>query len=175
MPNLDTLDGCTVQKIRYRFLSDSGEVIFYKVMGGGHSWPGGDKQHLVLSWGTIGTTNFDINASELIWNFFKNYRLPEPTEVKECMPTPSEFALLQNYPNPFNPTTKISWQSPVNSRQTLKVFDILGNEVATLVDEEMEAGYHSVDFNGSNLSSGVYFYRVQSGSFIDTKKMILLR
>ncbi len=175
MPNLDTLDGCTVQKIRYHFLSDSGDVVFYKVLSGGHSWPGGDKQHLVLSWGTIGTTNADINASELIWNYFKNYRLPKPTEVKDHIPTPSEFVLFQNYPNPFNPTTKISWQSPVSSLQVLKVFDVLGNEVKTLVNKEMEAGYHSIDFNASDLPSGVYFYRIQAGNFINTKKMILLR
>ena len=92
------------------------------------------------------------------------------------------FTLEQNYPNPFNPTTKISWQSPVSSLpdgkagwQVLKVFDVLGNEVATLVDEEMEAGYHSIDFDASDLPSGVYFYRIQAGNFVDTKKLILLR
>ena len=93
-----------------------------------------------------------------------------------------KFTLEQNYPNPFNPTTKISWQSPVSSLpdgkagwQVLKVFDVLGNEVATLVDEEMEAGYHSIDFDASDLPSGVYFYRIQAGNFVDTKKLILLR
>jgi polyhydroxybutyrate depolymerase len=175
IPNIDTLDGCTVQKIKYTFCSDSVEVIFYKVIDGGHSWPGGDKQHLVLSWGTIGTTNADINASELIWNFFKSYKLSEPTEVKEYIPTPSEFVLLQNYPNPFNPSTKISWQSSVSCWQTLKVYDVLGNEVATLVDEAMEAGYHAVDFDASDLPSGVYFYQLRAGNFVETKKMIILR
>jgi hypothetical protein len=86
-----------------------------------------------------------------------------------------KFTLEQNYPNPFNPTTKISWQSPVSSRQVLKVFDVLGNEVATIVDKAMDAGYHSIDFNASNLPSGVYFYQLQVGDFIETKKMILLR
>ena len=83
--------------------------------------------------------------------------------------------LFQNYPNPFNPSTIISWQSPVGSWQTLKIYDVLGNEVAMLVNEEREAGYHSIDFNGSDLPSGIYFYRIQSGNFIDTKKMILLK
>jgi len=94
----------------------------------------------------------------------------------------NKFTLEQNYPNPFNPTTKISWQSPVSSRQVLKVFDVLGNEIKTLVNEEKEAGYHSVDFNASELPSGVYFYRLQvysaSGgtkSFVQTRKMILLK
>jgi hypothetical protein len=86
-----------------------------------------------------------------------------------------KFALELNYPNPFNPSTKISWQSPVNGRQVLKVFDVLGNEIATLVNEEKEAGYHSIDFNGSNLPSGIYFYQLRSGSFIQTKQMLLLK
>lgn len=89
--------------------------------------------------------------------------------------TPSEFNLEQNYPNPFNPSTKISWQSPVGSWQTLKVFDILGNEVATLVDEYKEAGRYEVEFDASNLSSGVYIYRLQADKFVNTRKMILLR
>jgi len=88
---------------------------------------------------------------------------------------PSNFVLKQNYPNPFNPTTKISWQSPVGSHQTLKVYDVLGNEVATLLDEYREAGRYEVEFNASNLSSGIYFYKLTVGSFVETKKMILLR
>ena len=89
--------------------------------------------------------------------------------------TPTEFVLNQNYPNPFNPSTKISWQSPVSSMQTLKVYDVLGNEVAALVDEYKPAGKYEVEFNASSLASGIYFYRIQAGSFVDTKKMILLK
>ncbi len=88
---------------------------------------------------------------------------------------PIDFSLEQNYPNPFNPNTKISWQSPVSSHQTLKVYNILGKEVATLVDEVKPAGNHEIDFNSALLSSGVYFYKLQIGSFVETKKMILLR
>jgi beta-glucosidase len=88
---------------------------------------------------------------------------------------PQDFMLENNYPNPFNPTTKVCWQSPVGSRQTLKVFDVLGNEIATLVDEEKQAGYHSVEFNASNLPSGVYFYRLIAVDFSDTKKMSLVK
>jgi hypothetical protein len=85
------------------------------------------------------------------------------------------FQLWQNYPNPFNPSTKISWQSPVSGWQTLKVYDVLGNEVATLVNEEKPLGTYEVTWNATNLPSGVYFYRIQSGNFIDTKKMIILK
>ncbi len=91
----------------------------------------------------------------------------------------SEFKLQQNYPNPFNPRTKISWQSPVNGWQTLKVFDVLGKEVATLVDEYRPAGSYEIEFNPAssikNLASGIYFYRLQAGSFVETKKMILIK
>jgi hypothetical protein len=86
-----------------------------------------------------------------------------------------EFVLEQNYPNPFNPTTKISWQSPVGSHQTLKVFDVLGNEVATLVDEFREAGRYEIEYDASELSSGIYFYRFISGDFIATKKMLMIK
>jgi uncharacterized lipoprotein YddW (UPF0748 family) len=89
------------------------------------------------------------------------------------------FNLEQNYPNPFNPTTKISWQAPISSWQTLKVYDVLGNEVATLVDEFKPAGNYEVEFNPvtsiKNPASGVYFYQLKSGEFLETKKMILLR
>ena len=92
------------------------------------------------------------------------------------------FSLEQNYPNPFNPSTKISWQSPVSGRQVLKVFDVLGNEIATLVDEEKEAGSYEVEFNAEKLSSGVYFYQLKvypanggAGSFVQTRKMILTK
>jgi len=87
----------------------------------------------------------------------------------------TEYALDQNYPNPFNPSTKISWQSPVASHQTLKVYDILGNEVATLVDEFREAGKYEMNFDASRLASGVYIYKLQAGEFVSSKKMLLLK
>jgi hypothetical protein len=86
-----------------------------------------------------------------------------------------DFTLNQNYPNPFNPTTKISWQSSVGSWQTLKVYDVLGNEIATLVDEYKPSGFYEITFDASQLSSGVYFYQLQSRNFLHTKKMILMK
>ncbi|HEX9251457.1 MAG TPA: T9SS type A sorting domain-containing protein [Ignavibacteriaceae bacterium] len=87
----------------------------------------------------------------------------------------NEYQLDQNYPNPFNPSTRISWQSPVGSHQTLKVFDVLGNEISTLVDEYEPAGRYELEFNAAILPSGVYFYRLQSGSYVETRKMIYLK
>jgi hypothetical protein len=89
--------------------------------------------------------------------------------------TPTEYALVQNYPNPFNPSTTIRYQLPQDGLVTLKIYDILGSEVATLVNEEKAAGKYEVNFNASSLASGVYIYKIQAGSFINSKKMILLK
>ncbi|MBN1637628.1 MAG: T9SS type A sorting domain-containing protein, partial [Ignavibacteriales bacterium] len=81
----------------------------------------------------------------------------------------------QNYPNPFNPSTVISYQLPVSSLVQIKVYNVLGQEIATLVNEEKPAGTHNVKFNASNLSSGIYFYRIEAGKFVETKKMVILK
>jgi len=88
---------------------------------------------------------------------------------------PAKFSLEQNFPNPFNPTTKISWQSPVNSLQILKIYDVLGNEVATLVNEYRTAGKYKAEFNANNLASGIYYYKIIAGDFSQTKKMVLIK
>lgn len=118
-------------------------------------------------------------------------RLDIIASVKE--PAPLEFALLQNYPNPFNPFTAINYQLPIAGFVTIKVYDPLGREIAVLVNEQKSAGYHSVKFDGSHLSSGVYFYQLsvvplarrdlvptdsqdgQAGTFVETKTLLLLR
>jgi hypothetical protein len=88
---------------------------------------------------------------------------------------PSQFALSQNYPNPFNPSTTIKFELPRTSQVNLTVYDILGREVSVLVNERREAGVHEVKFDGSNLASGVYLYRLQAGAFVSTKKLVLLK
>ncbi len=97
--------------------------------------------------------------------------------VKELGEAPKSFQLNNNYPNPFNPTTTISYQIPsaTGGRVTLKVYDTLGREVALLVNEKQAAGTHAVTFDGSRLASGVYFYRLATGSFVDTKKLVLIK
>lgn len=89
--------------------------------------------------------------------------------------SPLTFELLQNYPNPFNPETTIKFQIPNTARTLLKVYDILGREVATLVNQDLHAGNHSLNWDSSMVSSGVYFYRLTSGNFVDTKKMIVAK
>jgi hypothetical protein len=88
---------------------------------------------------------------------------------------PSRFTLEQNYPNPFNPSTKISFSIPGQEHVTLKVYNMLGTEVSTLVDKTMSAGNHEVSFDASKLSNGTYFYRLQTGGSVETKKMVLLK
>ena len=96
-------------------------------------------------------------------------------ENEDDLETPKEFSLSQNFPNPFNPSTSIQYQVSNISQVTLKVYDVLGNEVATIVNEEKPVGSYEVGFNALDLSSGIYFYKLQAGSFVQTKKMILLR
>ena len=93
----------------------------------------------------------------------------------EHVTQPNDFVLYQNYPNPFNPSTKISWQTPVSGYQTLKVYDVLGNEVGTLINEYRPAGNYEVEFDASNLSSGVYFYTLAVGNVNVVQKMILMK
>jgi photosystem II stability/assembly factor-like uncharacterized protein len=88
---------------------------------------------------------------------------------------PDKFSLEQNYPNPFNPGTKIRYQTPQNGIVTLKIYDVLGNEIATLVNEEKPAGFYEVSFDAASLSSGVYFYTIKADNFTSTKKMILMK
>ena len=89
--------------------------------------------------------------------------------------TPLEFELFQNYPNPFNPTTIIRYGLPKESSVKVIVYNILGEIVNTLVDNVQKSGYYEVNFNASNLATGIYIYRIQAGDFVETKKMVLLR
>jgi hypothetical protein len=102
----------------------------------------------------------------------KNFVTDVPKNVENL---PTDYALDQNYPNPFNPNTKISFSIPVEGFVALDVYNSIGQKVATLVNENKTAGSYEVNFNAANLSSGVYFYKLTSGSFINTKKMILMK
>ena len=120
-----------------------------------------------------GNNNY-LFAAGGVTGFFR--RQIETTEIEQSfIEFPLDFSLAQNYPNPFNPSTKIGWQSPVGSHQSLKIYDVLGNEVATLVDEYKEAGTYEVEFNAEGITSGIYFYKLQAESFTSVKKMILIK
>lgn len=97
------------------------------------------------------------------------------TDVKDMKGIPTEFALGQNYPNPFNPTTKIKFALPMSVSTKITVFDLLGREVAILINKELKAGYHEVTFDAGNLVNGVFFYRIEAGNFVQTKKLILMK
>jgi hypothetical protein len=109
------------------------------------------------------------SADIALWTDFNLTSVDAPPDL------PDEYALHQNYPNPFNPTTTIGFRLPARGLVTLKVFDILGRELATLVNEEKAAGLHEVEWDASDHASGVYLYQLRSGGFTTTKKLMLLR
>jgi hypothetical protein len=129
---------------------------------------------------TLGTSaNPDVSDPSWVQ---ANILIVNLDDEKNSPSIPIRFSLSQNYPNPFNPVTKIKYTVPSvilsgakNLTVQLKVYDVLGNEIAALVNEEKSAGIYEVDFDGSKLSSGVYFYQLSAGNFINTKKMILIK
>jgi hypothetical protein len=96
-------------------------------------------------------------------------------EKQQARGIPETFVIRQNHPNPFNPSTRIEYAVPTSGNVSLRVFDMLGREVAVLVDGMVEAGWYSVNFNAQNLSSGVYLYRLESRGFAQTLKMVILK
>jgi hypothetical protein len=98
-----------------------------------------------------------------------------PTGIEQFEGEVGTYSLSNNYPNPFNPSTKIKYSVPKSSNVVIKVFDVLGNEIETLVNEEKAAGTYEVTWYAEQLPSGVYFYQLQAGDYINTKKMILLK
>ena len=126
-----------------------------------------NNQFMVM--GGFDSTGFAVDIVEEI------IPLGSPTGVNDKFNRMTEYFLGQNYPNPFNPSTTISWQLPVGSRQTLIIYEVLGNEVTTLVDEYKPAGSYQIEFDASSLPSGIYFYKITAGEFFETKKMLLLK
>jgi hypothetical protein len=114
-------------------------------------------------------------ALEIIQAAWSNFPVTVVSVGDEEIQIPKKFILNQNFPNPFNPSTTIRYQMPDAGFVTLKVFDVLGREVSTLVDEYRNAGRYEVEFDGSNLASGIYFYKIQAGEFVQTRKMILIK
>jgi polyhydroxybutyrate depolymerase len=169
IPNTDLTDGSTVQKISYINCSDDSRVIFFKILGGGHGWPGSTEGMY-----PNGYPNRDINASAEIVSFFKNIYLAASLQTKGRYIS-NEFALKQNYPNPFNPRTNIQFSITKTEFVTMKIYNLLGQEVTTLVSEKLRAGEYQYSWDAGSLASGVYLYRLRTGEYVETMKMILIR
>jgi hypothetical protein len=131
---------------------------------------------------TEATFDFDVNYNignieadtiEFAITDNKSVYITKQFILKYSLPT--EYKLEQNFPNPFNPETRIRYQVSSIAPVTLKIYDILGDEVTTLVNEQKEPGYYEVDFNAASFASGVYIYRLQAGKYISTKKMLVLK
>lgn len=179
--------------VKYNLTNGNASVVLSSVYPNnfynGYAYDYSTKKHFVLD-----AKNFAVNGSLTIldsaYSVLGTYQLSiaprrilfkynsQPSSINENF-TVSSFTLNQNYPNPFNPSTKVSWQIPVSGHTSLKIYDILGNEIATLVDDFMQAGNYSVDFNAGSLSSGVYIYTLRitndNQNFISSKKMTLLK
>jgi len=162
---LDTLSS------EYFSTSDSGLIAYYRMEMledlGVNSDGVDDLRDLSINGNhldTYGDPNLDVSGAFIITGVEKtNNEIPE------------HYSLKQNYPNPFNPSTKISFKIVEAGFTSLKVYDVLGNEVVTLVNEELQNGSYEIEFDAFGLTSGIYFYKLQSGSFIETKKMLLLK
>ncbi len=133
-----------------------------------------------LSGNAVDITSSPIQLAPGEFHIYTSKQLPSPdtavvTGIKEDNISIKTFELEQNYPNPFNPSTTIKFQVPKNSFVSLKVYDVLGREVATLINGNKKAGQYNIKFDASKFSSGIYFYKLQAGDFVSTKKMILLK
>ncbi len=129
--------------------------------------PKGKELMLALVSGGYVPSAMLVDLIEIHWE-------PTATDVQVPKKIPKSFGLFQNYPNPFNPGTTIKYELPRTSHVTLTVYDLLGKEVATLVNAVQEPGYKSVEWNAVGVASGVYFYRLRAGEFVQTRKLLLL-
>jgi len=147
---------------------------------GSNGWIAGVNQYAGIGKGLALGSDMSLYAVGMFYYSVIKYSQSIPTSVEQISEIPEKFNLDQNYPNPFNPSTKIQYSIPQSSSVTIKVFDILGNEIETLVNEEKSAGNYEVEFNSHsgtvrNLPSGIYFYKLMTSNFAETKKMILLK
>ena len=128
--------------------------------------------------GTVGQMIIDKSSDSsfaLSHGFWYQISKDIMTGIEEDELTPETFELKQNYPNPFNPSTTIVFNLPKASDVRLVIFNVLGQEVGTLVDDKLAAGKYDIKFEASNLAAGLYFYRIKAGDFVETKKMLLVK
>jgi polyhydroxybutyrate depolymerase len=181
LPNIDPSDGSTVELFVYGEGDNNVSVLHYKIIGGGHTWPGN----------TGGGTNRDIDASEEIWNFFSRYDINGliiPVGIEDSDEITSVgFELSDNYPNPFNPTTTIRFQlSGVSSQGDveLAIYNIKGQQIKkypifniqySITNDQYSITWDGTDDHNQPVSAGVYFYKLKAGNVEKIKKMVLLK
>ena len=129
--------------------------------------------YIIDQQGKVAYHNTEYNPRRMV-EIITNLLSPIGVEG-EIASTPLSYRLKQNYPNPFNPATQIEFSLPVSSKVSLVIYNLLGQEIARLIDGEQAAGAHSVIWEATNLSTGIYFYRIQAGDFVQTRKMVLLK
>jgi len=177
LPDIDPTDGTWVEKYTVIGEGTTAQFIHYKVNDGGHQWFGSTVGDAYISY--LGLNNHDIHASEILIQFFMTYRLSDFTSTEIIdepdIEIPTNFVLHQNYPNPFNPTTTIKFSIPQTEFVTVKVYNIVGHEITTLINDELSIGKHSIQWDGSHQPSGVYIVKIESSGFVQTRKMVLLK
>lgn len=178
----DAVVGDSVYALQYQYTTSNtkGQVLKFGIYGGDNEGGFGNNHVENISDAdsiyTIASQFGSIDPSYYnYWNF--DTKKPQiPTGINDDIPlVPLAFDLSQNYPNPFNPSTTIQFTIPTEGIVTLKIFNVLGQVVATVLHEKLNAGKHTVNFDAARLSSGIYFYQINSGKFIETKKMTLLK
>jgi hypothetical protein len=155
------------------FAGGSNKGVYYSTNNGATWNYAGLKGVLVSFLTAVGDTVYAVTAIDGIHAFTTSSSPTLVTEIPKRIP--ATFELLQNYPNPFNPSTMIAFDLPSAGHVRLRIFDLLGREVAVLLDEEVKAGRHQAYWNASKMSSGVYFYRIEAGQFAAVRKLILLK
>ena len=125
--------------------------------------------------------SYALNFIQYKWNPFIDspyvylHQIKTVTDVNDSQKLPDRFVLYQNYPNPFNPSTTIQYELPQNSQVEIQVYDLLGREITTIVNNEQNAGRHKIEFSGGKLNSGIYFYRLKANNYLEVKKMLLVK
>jgi len=185
--NDTTLEGNTTYTWKNKATDPNGDQVIYSIVGtpptrmtisaslGTLRWVTGldhvsDTAHTITIRATD-ATDASLYAEKTVHILI----VPPTTDVYDPIGIPKEFSIKQNFPNPFNPSTKIYFGIPEESRVVLKVYNLLGQEVATLVNEVKEPGHHYVNFNASNLNSGIYLYQIEAKNYKVTKKMMLVK
>lgn len=177
--------GLVVHVVWQDFRDGDWEIYYKRSTDSGTSWGGDTRLTNNSSYSELPSVSVSGSAVHVLWSdnrdgnleiYYKRNPNGNVTGIENInSELPTAFELSQNYPNPFNPVTTIQYSIPQRSNVTLKVYDVLGKEIAVLVNEEKDRGVYTAGFDGTGLASGMYLYRLKAGSFVETKKMILLR